>query len=979
MTPTHTVLLVEDNPITRRLARFALESNAFRVVEAFDGAAALDAFAKEDIALVLQDLCLPDIDGYELVGRLRALPRGTEVPIIAFSGLISADDEGRLSAAGFDDHVSKPMEPARLAQIVRAHLPAPDDSAKPAMFGTGRRIIVADDDAVQRKLAAFRLEKLGFEVTSVDDGAHALAEARRAAPDAVLSDVLMPGLDGFGLVTELRRDPSLSRVPLVLTTNSYVEPADKELALKAGAHGLVHRTPDLKEVIEVLSHALEHGREAAPSASPAELEQEHTRRMMRQLERQVTLNARVTQRAALLSAEIAVLKGISEALASQTSVDEAVHQALSACFDASGVSLGALFLRDNGHRRVVPFGFAKAEGEAVLKDFWGEPQLLDQVMESQSTLVLGRDAEAEGKRVMARAGVASALLVPVRHDRVGSGALLMMSRNGALESEDRIAFAEAVAGQISQALAVAHAFMQRERSERVAREQAAMLRSMLGSIGDAVLVADESGKFVQWNKAGQGMVDMATRAGEFKEGAAILRPDRVTPMPFDQLPLVRAMRGQSFDGVEVFIRQPGQSEGAPFSATGRPWRDESGKLLGGVVVLRDITHEKQTQSQLMVSDRLASMGMLAAGVAHEINNPLSAVVANLALMRAHFALPEGPGRAGAQEHSGVRSLIDDANEAADRVRSIVGDLKLFSRHDEEAVGAVDIRRVLDSSARMAWNEVRHRAQLIKEYDGPPMVRGVESRLGQVFLNLLMNAVQAIPEGNAAGNAITIRTKRHANGLAIEVVDTGAGMTAETQRNLFTPFFTTKPVGVGTGLGLTICQRIITTYGGEIQVESVLGKGTTFRVVLPLEKIPGTKPGEPNAGPGAAMRSRMLVVDDEELVGRMIRRILMAHHEVVVVRSVDEAVQVLGRGETFELILSDLMMPQKTGIDLFNAVSDRFPGVERRIVFMTGGAFTPAARTFLDSVANPRVTKPFMPDELTRAVSEALEGLKKRGG
>ncbi|MFT3713147.1 MAG: response regulator [Archangium sp.] len=968
MTAAHTVLLVEDNPITRRLARFALESHGLKVLEAVDGAQARAAFEREAISLVLQDLCLPDVDGYELVTQLRALPRGSEVPILAFSGLISADDEGRLSAAGFDDHVSKPMEPHRLAQIVRAHLPEPDDAPQVQAFGTGRRIIVADDDAVQRKLVAFKLEKLGFEVTSVDDGVQALAEARRKPPDAVLSDVLMPGLDGFGLVTELRRDPALARVPTVLTTNSYVEAADRELALKAGAHGLVHRTPDLREVIELLGTAIRGERHVQPSAPADELELEHTRRMMRQLERQVALNARVTQRAAMLSAEIAVLKGISEALASQTSVDEAVHQALSACFDASGVSLGALFLRDGANRRVVPFGFAKSEGEKVLKDLWGEPQLLDQVMEQQSTLVLGRGDDQEGKRVLARAGQLSGLLAPVRHDRVGSGALLMLSRNTALESEDRIAFAEAVAGQISQALAVASAFVQREASERIAKDQAAVLRSILESIGDAVVVVDKEGQFITWNAAAQGLVSMGARDGSFKSVTpehAILSSDRVTPMPFEQLPLVRAMRGESVDGVEMFARYKGASDGVWLSANARPWRDESGQARGGVAVFRDVSKEKATQTQLMVSDRMASVGMLAAGVAHEINNPLAAVVANLAMLRAQFA----------NDESGVRGLLDDAHEASERVREIVRDLKLFSRQQAETVGAVDIRHVLDSTTRMAWNEVRHRAQLHKEYDGPTQVRGVESRLGQVFLNLVMNAAQAIPEGNLAGHSITVRTRPHAHGLAIEIIDTGAGMSAETQRNLFTPFFTTKPVGVGTGLGLTICQRIISGYGGEIQVESALGRGTTFRVILPLA---GTAiSNEPvSAKPLVPARARVLVVDDEALVGRMIKRILTAHHDVTVSQSVDDAVQVLLRGERFELVLSDLMMPQKTGIDLFHEVAAKWPGLEGRIVFMTGGAFTPTAREFLDSVPNGRINKPFMPDELTEQVAAAL--VKVRG-
>src|SRR5690606_31645995 len=171
-------------------------------------------------------------DGYELVRRLRALPGGAEVPILAFSGLLSRADEAKVAAAGFDDMIPKPVEPSRLAQLIRAHLPAdtaPTSTAALA-FGAGRRLLVVDADPVQRKLACYLLRKAGFEVAPAGSGDEALRLARANPPDAVVSDVLMPGTDGFALSLAMRRDERLGQTPIILASNSYGDAADQALA-----------------------------------------------------------------------------------------------------------------------------------------------------------------------------------------------------------------------------------------------------------------------------------------------------------------------------------------------------------------------------------------------------------------------------------------------------------------------------------------------------------------------------------------------------------------------------------------------------------------------------------------------------------------------------------------------------------------------------------------------------------------------------
>jgi len=388
---------------------------------------------------------------------------------------------------------------------------------------------------------------------------------------------------------------------------------------------------------------------------------------------------------------------------------------------------------------------------------------------------------------------------------------------------------------------------------------------------------------------------------------------------------------------------------------------------------RDVTEQLRTNAQLMVSDRMASVGTLAAGVAHEINNPLTTVTANLEMV-ARDVRRLATRLAASADFGDIDAALQDAREGADRVRLIVRDLRTFSRAEDDHRGSIDIHGVLDSMLRMAQNETRHRAQVIRDYGKIPLAVGNESRLGQVFLNLIVNAAQAIPEGHADSNRIYIRTRTTAAGsVLIEVTDTGQGMPSDVVKRLFTPFFTTKAVGMGTGLGLAISHRIVTGFGGEITVSSEEGKGTTFAVALPAATDATEEPKKdvPPSVATATRRGRVLVVDDEPAVGRTIRRLLSAEHDVEMTTNAAEALQRIIGGAKFDVILCDLMMPVMTGMELHAALTNAQTGHAERMVFLTGGAFTPAARNFVDKVPNARLEKPFALQTLRALVNERL--------
>jgi CheY-like chemotaxis protein len=392
------------------------------------------------------------------------------------------------------------------------------------------------------------------------------------------------------------------------------------------------------------------------------------------------------------------------------------------------------------------------------------------------------------------------------------------------------------------------------------------------------------------------------------------------------------------------------------------------------------------------AERMASIGMLSASIAHEINNPLAVVTGNLDLVaiRLKEVLAEPQESAADSMPAELRELLasaeaplHDALEAAERVREIVRDLKVFSRSDtDDVVGPVDLHEVIESSLRMTSNEIRHRAHFVRDFGEVPPVLGNPSRLGQVLLNLIVNAAQAIPPGQAGAHEVRVSTAmQSADHVLVEIADTGVGIPPDKLGKIFEPFFTTKPAGVGSGLGLAICHRIITELGGTISVDSIVGKGSVFRIVLrratgcpDAELRPAASLAAP--APTIGRSARILVVDDEPALCSTIERILRREHEVVAVTSAEEATRIIETGERFDVILSDLMMPEMTGMELHALLMQMLPDQAGRMIFMSGGALTQEGAQFLRQQGCAAIDKPFRAAALRDLVRRAIEAVDR---
>ncbi|MEP7126231.1 MAG: response regulator [Byssovorax sp.] len=371
------------------------------------------------------------------------------------------------------------------------------------------------------------------------------------------------------------------------------------------------------------------------------------------------------------------------------------------------------------------------------------------------------------------------------------------------------------------------------------------------------------------------------------------------------------------------------------------------------------------QARLVEADRLTSLGTIAASVAHEINNPLAYAIANLELVA--NLLVDDPGlRANAGPGAPITLALADSREGLLRIRSIVRDLRTFSRPADDGIGPVDVERVLDSSANIVSSEISQRARLIKDYGGVPRVLANEARLGQVCLNLIVNAAQSIPEGRVDSNEIRLSTRQDGHGhVIIEVRDTGEGIAEPLLAHIFEPFFTTKPLSKGTGLGLSICKDLVERLGGTLTVDSAVGHGSLFRIRFP-ELAEGALRGAdvsdhastPAAPESHDRRGQVLIVDDEPRLCAILARLLSSEHDVTTFTSAAAALERVASGQRFDVIFSDLMMPGMSGMELHAELTRIAPKQAARIVFLTGGAFTPKASEFIGTVGNRFLDKPF---------------------
>lgn len=409
-------------------------------------------------------------------------------------------------------------------------------------------------------------------------------------------------------------------------------------------------------------------------------------------------------------------------------------------------------------------------------------------------------------------------------------------------------------------------------------------------------------------------------------------------------------------------------------------------MMVDVTFVRDLSAVRQVEHQLHQMSQMITMGTIASGVAHEVNNPLTYVGANISYARQALeqascldTIDESVDMLPNESVSGLLRAMEETEQGVAHIRAIVDDLRSLAHPSAgDELGAIELGPVLETALRMAKANQTESYTLVRDYGATSAVNGNAARLGQVFLNLLVNAVQAMQAVHAAEPArmlvtvnsrrIRVRTADRGGGVLVTIADDGCGMPAHVIERAFDAFFTTKSAGEGTGLGLAISRRLVESCGGHLDIESELGVGTICRVWLPRSREPVSEPARLRL-PDVPHSGRILVIDRDPLLGAALARMLGAEHEVEVTATVSEALARLAAQEPFDVVICDLVLRARAGIAILAALEAS--GHRARLLFMHAGTPGESLRAFLHEVDVPCIDKPFDKAQVDQVLSEYL--------
>ncbi len=659
----------------------------------------------------------------------------------------------------------------------------------------------------------------------------------------------------------------------------------------------------------------------------------------------------------------AFLRGLSESMAGDLHVDTALERAATFCAGRREVG-GVMMFRAEATdtlRLVVAKGVSErlAKRIAVVT-----PRDLEKMLESPAADVrrahgvveaVGAAIDPETTGLVPRWKI----LVPLAHARRPLGAMLVLGKPGALLIDSERELWESVAGTVSAALHAADDF------EHVVALEAEK-RQLVDNLPVIVARLDpKTGATLFVNGAVERVLGYGAAEIQGQPGLDGLLAD---PIEWEASAVARdrAARGHESEWQDRRYRHK-DGRVLTLRESVYPVRDPAGAVRAIQVIAYDVSTEIESRKQLMQADRLASLGSLAGGIAHEINNP----VAFIGLAASQLAKMLEPSRADGSERERAQQMLVEVSEAAARIANIVGELKLFTRIPEGAhVTPVDINRIVQMAVTLTSAELRRGARVEMSLAELPLVPGEYTSLGQAFVNLLLNAAQAVhakQEAGATSCFVRVSTFVAGGAIVVRVSDTGVGIEPRLLPRIFDPFFKTKAAGDGAGLGLAIAHNVVRRVGGDIRVTSEAGEGSTFEVILPLDGSHETAPRSPAS---AAMRAaaiapsvsrgRVLIVDDEQSLANALARQLADRWDVDTVSTARDALAELSV-HRYDVVACDLRMPDQSGPSIYEAIRARSPRQASRFIFTTGGSFGTAddeIHARAEATGRPILEKPF---------------------
>jgi two-component system NtrC family sensor kinase len=804
-------------------------------------------------------------------------------------------------------------------------------------------LIIDDSKQICSMLAEYVLPELGYTSIIAHTGRQGLNRLRQHTPDLILLDLQLPDISGLDLLRLIAQEGY--DVPVILMTAHGSEAIAVE-AFRLGARNYLIKPFSETEAQAAIDQALRE------------------RRLRREKE-QLTRNLR--QRVQ----ELTVLYSIGKSVSSLLDLEELLVRIVEAGVYITRAEEGFLLLRDpNANELYLRAAKNLGEQRAQKLRMPIDDSLAGQVIRTGEPIRLDKASAGAQLKVITGFLVRAILQVPLMVGNQVIGVLAVDNQQAERTfSENDQYLLSALADYAAIAIENARLYQQVKQSE-------ARYRDLFDNANDLIFTLDRNLHIRSINKVGPAITGYA-------RDDLIGRPLRT--MIFDDAwapvagLLASVLRGQTVPPFELQFRRRDE-ETVVLEISARLIRD--GDRSEAIhCIARDLTERRRLEEQLIKAEKLSAIGQLVAGVAHEVNNPLTSISGYTQLMLRNTNLsPE------------IREDLQHINTQAERAARIVQNLLMFAREHKPQRTLIDVNQVLQATLTLRAYQLRVDNITVVTDFAPNLPQTVADphQLQQVFLNLINNAHQAMTERGDKGT-LTLRTSveqcvregnREAACIRIAVSDTGIGISPRNLSRIFDPFFTTKPIGQGTGLGLSICFGIIQEHRGRIWAESEVGVGTTMYVELPLthayeaaldtlDDPSSTTAAEEAESKETNRGAAILVVDDEEAVSALLARLLTdLGHRPTTVASGEAALDAIAR-QSFDLVLTDIKMPGMTGFELYQRIKQRDPHLAQRIIFITGDTITASTQARLAQTGNPYIAKPFAVERLEALVNACL--------
>ena len=800
-------------------------------------------------------------------------------------------------------------------------------------------LIIDDSQQICAMLAEYVLPELGYSSAIANTGRQGLNRLRQKLPDLILLDLQLPDISGLDLLRLIAQEGY--DVPVILMTAHGSEGIAVE-AFRLGARNYLIKPFSETEAQAVIDQALRE------------------RRLKREKEQ---LTRHLQQRVK----ELTVLYSIGQSVSSLLDLEELLVRIVEAAVYITRAEEGFLLLKDpNADELYLRAARNLGEQRAQRMRMPIEDTLAGQVVRTGKPIRLDKASAGAALKVKTGFLVRAILQVPLTVGNTVIGVLAVDNQQAERTfSENDQYLLSALADYAAIAIDNARLYQEVKGSEE-------RYRDLFANAYDLIFTLDRQLRILSINKVGSvltGYAEEQLRGRPLREIAAADAWDEAEPRFADLL------MGHPIQPFELQLRRH-DDERVLLEVSARLVNDR-GKDRSIHCIARNLTERRRLEEQLIHSEKLSAIGQLVAGVAHELNNPLTSISGYTQLMLRDTGLRDE-----------VRSDLKHINIQADRAARIVQNLLVFAREHKPERRMVNLNEEFRNTLSLRSYQLRvDNITVLNQVETElPMTVADPFQIQQVMLNLINNAHQAMTERGGPG-ILTLRTfvttlPAADNGtttppmVVLSVGDNGVGIPARDLKRIFDPFFTTKPVGQGTGLGLSICFGIVQEHGGRIWAESELDVGTTVYVALPLLNDTDVLDGEALIDGGvdeseARLTCHVLVVDDEEPVANLLARLLRElGHQPTVVNSGIEALELIAR-EQFDLILSDVKMPGMSGFELHQTIKQTNPELAARLVFVTGDMLSAATQARIAQSGNPYIAKPFAIERLETLVRALL--------